>query len=196
MSKRKKEEIIVNEEVKGLPYNKLIKTILDYVVLGLSVICLLSLVIPVIRTWYPLPNNPTYTNFFIPGYAFVFGAELNDVGSENSKRILTVLFNTRYFLSYLFVVLGSISVGLGYLKNVKKYKKFLRLFSALLFAAAFALIFTYNADLLKELRNYKGISNTIKEIEFTVYGIIHLVSLGVGTVIMFYQANCEEFVKN
>ena len=196
MSKRKKEEIIVKEEVKGLPYNKLIKTILDYVVLGLSVICLLSLVIPVIRTWYPLSNNPTYTNFFIPGYAFVFGAKLNDVGSENSKRILTVLFNTRYFLSYLFVVLGSISVGLGYLKNVKKYKKFLRLFSALLFAAAFALVFNYNADLLKELRNYKGISNTIKEIEFTVYGIIHLVSLGLGSIVMFYQANCEEFVKN
>lgn len=196
MSKRKKEEIIVKEEVKGLPYNKLIKTILDYVVLGLSVICLLSLVIPVIRTWYPLSNNPTYTNFFIPGYAFVFGAKLNDVGSENSKRILTVLFNTRYFLSYLFVVLGSISVGLGYLKNVKKYKKFLRLFSALLFAAAFALVFNYNADLLKELRNYKGISNTIKEIEFTVYGIIHLVSLCLGSIVMFYQANCEEFVKN
>lgn len=196
MSKRKKEEIIVKEEVKGLPYNKLIKTILDYVVLGLSVICLLSLVIPVIRTWYPLSNNPTYTNFFIPGYAFVFGAKLNDVGSENSKRILTVLFNTRYFLSYLFVVLGSISVGLGYLKNVKKYKKFLRLFSALLFAAAFALVFNYNADLLKELRNYKGISNTIKEIEFTIYGIIHLVSLCLGSIVMFYQANCEEFVKN
>ena len=196
MSKRKKEEIIVKEEVKGLPYNKLIKTILDYVVLGLSVICLLSLVIPVIRTWYPLSNNPTYTNFFIPGYAFVFGAKLNDVGSENSKRILTVLFNTRYFLSYLFVVLGSISVGLGYLKNVKKYKKLLRLFSALLFAAAFALVFNYNADLLKELRNYKGISNTIKEIEFTIYGIIHLVSLCLGSIVMFYQANCEEFVKN
>ena len=196
MSKRKQETIIVKEEVKGLPYDKLIKTVLDYVVLGLSVICLLSLVIPVIRTWYPLSNNPTYTNFFIPGYAFVFGAKLNDVGSENSKRILTVLFNTRYFLSYLFVVLGSISVGLGYLKNVKKYKKFLRLFSALLFAAAFALVFNYNADLLKELRNYKGISNTIKEIEFTVYGIIHLVSLCLGSIVMFYQANCEEFVKN
>ena len=60
MSKRKQETIIVEEEVKGLPYDKLIKTILDYIVLGLSVICLLSLAIPVIRTWYPLSNNPTY----------------------------------------------------------------------------------------------------------------------------------------
>ena len=196
MSKRKQEKIIVEEEVKGLPYNKFIKTVLDFVVLGLSVICLLSLVIPVIRTWYPLSNNPTYTNFFIPGYAFIFGAEIQDVGSETSKRFLTVQFNLRYFLSYIFIILGSAGVGLGYLKGTKKYKKFFRLVSALLFAAAFALVFTYNADLLKELRNYKGISNTIKEIEFTVYGIIHLVSLGLGSIVMFYQANCEEFVKN
>ena len=196
MSKRKQETIIVEEEVKGLPYDKLIKAILDYVVLGLSVICLLSLVIPVIRTWYPLSNNPTYTNFFIPGYAFIFGAKIQDVGSETSTRILTVQFNLRYFLSYMFIILGSVGVGLGYLKGTKKYKKFFRLVSALLFAAAFALVFTYNADLLKELRNYKGISNTIKEIEFTVYGIIHLVSLGLGSIVMFYQANCEEFVKN
>lgn len=196
MSKRKQETIIVEEEVKGLPYNKFIKTVLDFVVLGLSVICLLSLVIPVIRTWYPLSNNPTYTNFFIPGYAFIFGAEIQDVGSETSKRFLTVQFNLRYFLSYIFIILGSAGVGLGYLKGTKKYKKFFRLVSALLFAAAFALVFTYNADLLKELRNYKGISNTIKEIEFTVYGIIHLVSLGLGSIVMFYQANCEEFVKN
>lgn len=196
MSKRKQETIIVEEEVKGLPYDKLIKTILDCIVLGLSVICLLSLVIPVIRTWYPLSNNPTYTNFFIPGYAFIFGTEIQDVGSETSKRILTVQFNLRYFLSYMFIILGSAGVGLGYLKGTKKYKKFFRLVSALLFAAAFALVFTYNAALLKELRNYKGISNTIKEIEFTVYGIIHLVSLGLGSIIMFYQANCEEFVKN
>lgn len=196
MSKRKQETIIVEEEVKGLPYDKLIKTILDYVVLGLSVICLLSLAIPVIRTWYPLSNNPTYTNFFIPGYAFIFGEKIQDVGSENSTRILTVQFNLRYFLSYMFIILGSAGVGLGYLKGTKKYKKFFRLISALLFAAAFALVFTYNADLLKELRNYKGISNTIKEIEFTVYGIIHLVSLGLGSIVMFYQANCEEFVKN
>jgi hypothetical protein len=191
MSKRKQETIIVEEEVKGLPYDKLIKTVLDFVVLGLSVICLLSLVIPVIRTWYPLSNNPTYTNFFIPGYAFIFGAEIQDVGSETSTRILTVQFNLRYFLSYMFVILGSAGVGLGYLEGTKKYKKFFRLISALLFAAAFALVFTYNADLLKELRNYKGISNTIKEIEFTVYGVIHLVSLGLGSIVMFYQANCE-----
>ena len=196
MSKRKQETIIVEEEVKGLPYDKSMKTILDFCVLGYCLISLLSLVIPVIRTWYPLPQNPTYTNFFIPGYTFIFGAEIQDVGSEDSKRILTVQFNLRYFLSYMFIILGSAGVGLGYLKGTKKYKKFFRLVSALLFAAAFALVFTYNADLLKELRNYKGISNTIKEIEFTVYGIIHLVSLGLGSIVMFYQANCEEFVKN
>lgn len=196
MSKRKQETIIVEEEVKGLPYSKSMKTILDFCVLGYCLISLLSLVIPVIRTWYPLSNNPTYTNFFVPGYAFIFGAEIQDVGSETSKRILTVQFNLRYFLSYMFIILGSAGVGLGYLKGAKKYKKFFRLVSALLFAAAFALVFTYNADLLKELRNYKGISNTIKEIEFTVYGIIHLVSLGLGSIVMFYQANCEEFVKN
>ena len=120
MSKRKQETIIVEEEVKGLPYDKLIKTVLDYVVLGLSVICLLSLVIPVIRTWYPLSNNPTYTNFFIPGYAFIFGSKIQDVGSETSTRILTVQFNLRYFLSYMFIILGSVGVGLGYLKGTKK----------------------------------------------------------------------------
>lgn len=196
MSKRKQEQIVIKEETKGLPYNKLIKTILDWTVVGLCVICLLSLAIPVIRTWYPLSNNPTYTNFFVPGYAFVFGAKIQDVGSENSTRFLTVQFNLRYFLSYLFIVLGSLCVGAGYVKGTKKYKKFLRLFSALLFAAAFALVFIYNTELLKVLRNYKNVSNTIKEIEFTVYGIIHLVSLCLGSVIMFYQANCEDFVKN
>ena len=44
MSKRKQETIIVEEEVKGLPYDKSMKTILDFCVLGYCLISLLSFI--------------------------------------------------------------------------------------------------------------------------------------------------------
>lgn len=194
--KRKKEEAIVVEAVNGLPYTNLIKRVLDYVVLGLCLVCLLSLVIPILRMWYPLPNKPTYTNYFVPGFSFIFGNEIDYNISETTTRTLTLKFNVRYFLSYLSILISAGFVGLGYLKNLSKYKKFFRLASAVLFATAFALIFTYNKELYTVVRNYSGISNLIKEIEFTWYGIVHLVSLALGTLVMFYQACCEKIVKN
>lgn len=194
-NKKRKQEVVMVEEVKGLPYNDLTKKILDWFTIVVCIITLLSLAVPIIRTWYPLSNNPTYTNFFVPGYAFVFGAKIKDVGSEESKRILTVLFNVRYFLSFLFVFLSSVCVALGYTNKLGKHKKFLRLVSALLFAGAFAVIFNYNDELIKVLRSYKNISNTIKNIEFTVYGIVHLVALCLGTIVTFYQGCCEKIVK-
>ncbi len=193
--RKQKQEVVMVEEVKGLPYSNLARKIMDYCVLGFCLITLLSLVVPVLRLWYPLSNNPVYTNFFTPGYAFIFGGVFKNMGTGNTTSVLTVKFNVRYFLSFLFIFLSSVSVGLGYIKGLKKNKKFLRLISSLLFAAAFVLIFNYNDELVKVLRSYKNISNTIKNIEFTVYGIIHLVTLGLGTIVMFYQACCEKIVK-
>lgn len=193
--RKQKQEVIMVEEVKGLPYSNLAGKIIDYCVFGFCLIVLLSLVFPIIRGWWPLTDRPTYTNFFAPGYAFIFGGEFKNQGTGSASSVLTVKFNVRYLLSYAFIALSVILVIIGEFKGPRKYKKFLRLASSLLFAAAFAVIFNYNDELYKVLRGYKGISNTIKYIEFTAYGIIHLVTLCLGSVVMFYQACCEKFVK-
>lgn len=194
-NKKRKQEVVMVEEVKGLPYNDLTKKILDWFTIVVCIITLLSLAVPVLRLWYPLSDNPVYTNFFAPGYAFIFGGVFKNMGTGNTTSVLTVKFNVRYFLSFLFIFLSSVCVAFGYIKGLKKNKKFLRLISSLLFAAAFVLIFNYNDELVKVLRSYKNISNTIKNIEFTVYGIVHLVALCLGTIVTFYQACCEKIVK-
>ena len=193
--KNKKQEVIVEEAVKGLPYNKLIKTILDYCALGFCLISLVSLVVPILRLWYPLSQNPVYTNFFAPGYSFIFGDKIANSGT-NESSVLTIKFNVRYLISYSAVLLASVMVGLTYLKKTKGYSKFLKLLASFLFATAFVLIVNYNESLKSVLKSYSGISNTFKNIEFTAYGIIHLVSLCLGTLTMFYQACCENIVKN
>jgi hypothetical protein len=193
--KKKQQEVIVEEAVKGLPYNETMKTILDFCVLGYCLISLISLVVPILRLWYPLSQNPVYTNFFAPGYSFIFGDKIANSGTNESST-LTIKFNVRYFISYVSIVLACVMVGLTHLKKTKGYGKFFKLIASILFATAFVLIVGYNEELMKVLKSYSKISNTIKNIEFTVYGVTHLVSLGLGTVVLFYQACCEKIVKN
>ena len=193
--KKKQQEVIVEEAVKGLPYNESMKKILDFCVLGYCLISLISLVVPILRLWYPLSQNPVYTNFFVPGYSFIFGNKIANSGT-NASSTLTVKFNVRYLISYVSIVLACVMVGLTHLKKTKGYGKFFKLIASLLFATAFVLIVNYNEELKSVLKSYSNISNTFKNIEFTVYGIIHLVSLGLGTLVLFYQSCCEKIVKN
>lgn len=195
-NKKRKQETQIMEEIKGLPYGNLARKIIDYAVLAFGIICILSLVIPVVRFWYPLSSNPTYTNFFTPGYAFIFGGKIKDVGTETSTRVLTVKFNVRYLIAYVSILLSCASIGLCYTKKFKGDKKFLRLISSIGFAVAFILIFNYNSTLVTILRGYSNVSNTIKEGAFTFYGWIFIVSLAVGSITMLYQACCEKIVKN
>ena len=192
---KKQKEVIVEEVVKGLPYSKSMKTILDFCVLGFCLISLISLVVPILRLWYPLSQNPVYTNFFVPGYSFIFGNKIANAGT-NASSTLTIKFNVRYFISYIAVVLACVMVGLTHLKKTKGYGKFFKLIASLLLATAFVLIVSYNEELKSVLKSYSNVSNTFKNIEFTVYGVIHLVSLGLGTLVLFYQACCEKIVKN
>lgn len=192
--KNKKQQEVIVGDVKGLPYSDLIKTILDYIVLGFGLISLFSLFIPILRLYYPLSKDPVYTNFFAPGYAFIFGSKINNSGTSTTS-ILTVKFNVRYFISYVSVLLASIGIGLTYLKKTKKYGKFIKLVSSLLFATAFVLIFNYNEALYDVLKGY-GVSNTFKNIDFTFYGVLHLIALVINTLVLFYQACCEKIVKN
>jgi hypothetical protein len=192
-SKKRKNEEQLMEEIKGLPYSDNIKKILDYVVLGLCFLCLLSLLFPIIRFWRTLSDS-LYAEYFVSGYAFIFGGEIKDVAKENSSNVLEVTMNVRYLLTYIFTILSCGVVGLGYLQKTKKYKKFLRLISSLLFVVAFVLIFNYNSELLSIVRNTG--SNYIREVAFTFYGIVFLVSLALGALVMLYQACCEKIVKN
>jgi len=195
-NKKRKQEVELVEEIKGLPYNDLLAKIFDYILLGVGVLCLLSLVIPILRFWYPLGDNPAYTNFFAPGYGLVFGGTFKHIGEKENSRVLTLLTNTRYLLSYIFIVVSLGLVGCGYLKSLKKYKKFLRLGTSFLLVAAFVLIVGYTDALVALVRSYKGITNTIKNGAFTFYGIVFLVSMVIGAGVSFYQACCEKFVKN
>jgi U3 small nucleolar ribonucleoprotein protein IMP4 len=87
-----------------------IKKILDYVVLGLCFLCLLSLLFPIIRFWRTL-NDSIYAEYFVSGYAFIFGGEIKDVAKENSTNILEVKLNVRYLLAYIFTILSYIIYG-------------------------------------------------------------------------------------
>lgn len=195
MAKKKSQPIVV--DIKGLPYSKKLDNILLYINVGIFVLCLLTLVLPIIRFWYPLTSNPVYSNFMVNGYYFIFGGKVSQFmpNDKSSSSYLTTVPVDVIWIAYLVLILAiAIYIIVVCHKNAV-FKKIGYLISSLCCAAS-ASLFAMGAEVsLKAFKNISGISNTIRNVEFSFFGILFIVLLAISFLLQLYQASCIKIVK-
>lgn len=195
MAKKKSKTIVM--DIKGLPYSKKVDNILMYINVGIFVLCLVTLILPIMRFWYPLTSNPVYSNFMVNGYYFILGGKVNQYmpNKNSSSSVLTTVPVTEVWVAYLLVLVAIILFVLVVCSKNDIFKKIGYLVSGFLCGVS-GVLFSMSAETsLKAFKNITGISNTIRNVEFTVFGIILIVILFVSFLIQLYQASCVKIVK-
>lgn len=197
MSKKNKEKNkkVVVETVDGLYYNNNVDKILNYVLIGLCLLCLLSLVIPVIHIWYPISDNPNYRTYLLNGFQLMFGGQIeqNIVTSTSHKYPLESISIVRAIIAYATALIGFAGAFFVLSVDNMKNKKFFYLIRSMFFIASTILFALLCNHVVTEIKNATGA--LIRHNEFTFYGIILIVVMGVSSLISLYQSVCTKIVK-
>ncbi len=190
----KEEEIIV--EVQGLPFSNNIEKIINYVVLGLCLLTLVTMFLPVIHTSYTLSTGTVYRSYLVSGFHLIIPSEVaQNIEVTTTKKYPLMTFTSwQMILSYALTLLSMGVAAFNLLNNEFKHKKMFYLLEAVLFGVAVAVFATSLPSIYDTLRGIS--SNLIKEIKFAAFGILYIVFMSLCFLATFYEACAAKIVKN